>query len=222
MKTLRVIVVLGCMASFILPASARVNGVWIDNYPTGIGQDPLGIQGDIQELGNSDLFPPDKFIYADSGVTDYRPCWQNPDDLQIPNAEVTITNLTERSWWDLHYVAEPETSLQNYDQSLLNGCLAFRIDNVGANTPLLYESQTSDGIFTPGETWAFVIQDYVNLLGLPASALGNPGVPGYGGYLSSGSIIARPVTVTVPPIIPEPATVVLFGLGVLSLIRKKK
>jgi hypothetical protein len=97
---------------------------------------------------------------------------------------------------------------------------AFRIDNaildpLGIHWPLIGEfGGIVDGLWQPGETWEFVIQDYVNLFGKPASLLGSIGVPSAPGTpdLSSGSIIA----------IPEPATVALLGLGGLLLRRKRK
>ena len=103
-----------------------------------------------------------------------------------------------------------ETSLTNFD-GLVNGMLAFKIDYLGVNRSLIFEDMIMDGIFQPGETWGFIIQDYQNMFGLPPSALGSIGVPSLGDTLSSGSIIA----------IPEPATLCLLGLGGL-LLRKRR
>jgi hypothetical protein len=200
-----------CLVTFVVSA-ASANPVWIYNYPVG-GQDWLTIEGMVDELGNSQMFPPNEYITAQWYHTDYQPCLQNPDDPLIPNVEVEITNLTGIPWRDLHYVADSDTSLQNYDINRLNECLAFKIDDVGLNTPLIYESMKHDLIFEPGETWLFVIQDYYNQFGAPASYLGSLGVPSYvilDG--SSGSIIA----------IPEPTTICLLTFGGLALLRKKR
>jgi hypothetical protein len=87
--------------------------------------------------------------------------------------------------------------------------LAFEIDAVGANTPLVSEVGGSiAGVFEPGETWTFIIQDYTNTFGLSAALISSIGLPS-AGLASSGSIVAVPV--------PEPTPAALVGLGVLGL-----
>jgi hypothetical protein len=200
-----------CVVALIV-STAGANLVEITNDPCDTGQDLLTISGLVDELGNN--FPDDELIASSEYIATYRPCLENPDDLEIPNIAVSITNLTTKSWWDLHYVADPETMLQNYDKNRLNGQLAFKIDYTGNNAPLMSESIAPDLVFQPGETWVFVIQDYTNGKGLPASAFGSLGVGSgsTGDTISSGSIIA----------IPEPATICILGLGALSLVRRKK
>ncbi|MDD5135475.1 MAG: PEP-CTERM sorting domain-containing protein [Phycisphaerae bacterium] len=200
-----------CCVLFYVVSLASANPVTIVNDPS-IGQDPLTISGEVEELGNKPAFPDDEWIGSGYEITSYRPCQINPDDQGIMNIAVSITNRTQKSWWDLHYVADAETMLQNYDINRLNGELAFKIDKTGLNTPLISESITANLIFEPGETWVFVIQDYVNARGLPASALGSLGVPSVGDMASSGSIIA----------IPEPATIILLTAGLLGVRRMKK
>lgn len=152
-------------------------------------QDPLVVPWDVHELGNH--FPPDELIA--SGIyefdAEYTPCLENPDDPQIPNPLVWIQNMGTWTWDEVWYVADAEeTFLQNYD-GVVNGGLAFKIDNIGRNTPLVFEIVTVDNIFEPGEVWGFVIQDYQNVFGLPASAFGSPGVGFFsvGDQISSGS-----------------------------------
>ena len=100
---------------------------------------------------------------------------------------------------------------------------AFHIDSkvtdplgVDFHHPLIGESMTSDDIFEIGETWEFVIQDYSNAFGKPASLFGSIGVPSAPFTLdpSSGSIIAVAV--------PEPATMAVLSLGALLLRRRRK
>ena len=99
---------------------------------------------------------------------------------------------------EVYYVANAETAITNVD-GLINGELAFKIDNVGLNTPLINESMDPDGIFQVDETWEFILQDYFNSVGLDASELASIGIPSNGVlsnedppeivYYSSGSIV---------------------------------
>jgi hypothetical protein len=163
------------------------------------------------ELGNNPPFPTNEWIDSSWQETGFQPCQENTDDPLIANAEVTIVNRTDISWYELIYVADPETSLENYDGTV-NGELAFWIDATGANVPLIYEDNP-DGIFEPGETWVFVIQDYVNSLGGTAAALDSLGIAGSstGFPPSTGSIIA----------LPEPASLLLILVAPL-LIRRRR
>ncbi len=184
-------------------------------------QDPLLPLEEVHELGTSGAFntvSPNELISASAQATTQQSCFEpgNEDNPSISNQLVTITNLTGVDWYELHYVADPDTTLTNED-GLINGAFAFRIDNVGQfNFPLVFESIATDNIFQAGETWEFIIQDYNNTFGLPASALGSVGVGmGSGGDTqSSGSIIASTV--------PEPSTVGLILAGLLGLLLARK
>jgi hypothetical protein len=165
----------------------------------------------VHELGNNPPFEPNEWIDSSWVETLYRPCLQNADDPNIPNVEVTIVNKTARTWEWLYYVADPETGLTNNDGKV-NSCLAFEINKIGANTPLVYESSTQDSHFEPNETWRFVIQDYTNTNNLVASLFGSVGVGSgsAGDVFSSGSII------------PEPCTLSLLGLAGMAMLRRRK
>ena len=205
-------------------------------YPTQVSytdgpQDPLVVPVDVHELGTSPGFDnyPDELIFAIDTPTNETVCFDpaTPDDLTVPNTLVSMRNLTGIAWKEVWYVADwDETVHSNYDgwvgdtPGALMGT-AFRIDDklnnpTDIHTPLVFESITPDGIFEPLETWDFVIQDYYNALGKPASLLGGIGVPSttFSADLSSGSIIAVPV--------PEPATLSVLALGSLVLFRKRK
>jgi hypothetical protein len=182
---------------------------WVD-----VGnQDPLWTPLWVHELGVNPVgaapFPANELIASYDYIPDIQltPCVQNPDNPQIPNPVVGITNLTNIAWTSVWYVADTSTSIAN-DDGWINGGLAFEIDAVGLNQPLIMESMIVDGIFQPGEVWEFVIQDYVSANGLAPSAFSSLGVPsalptGGNDALSSGSIIA----------IPAPGAILLGGIG---------
>lgn len=216
----------------VLIASASVSA-----YPTQVfyqdgPQDPLFVPQNVHELGTSPGFDPypNELIWATDTLTNETVCFDplTPDDPTIINVEVEMRNTTGIAWEQVWYVADwDETLHSNYDGwvwdtpgSVFQGT-AFKIDDklnnpLDIHTPLVFESLNPDGIFEVGETWRFVIQDYFNGLGKPASALGGIGVPStnFTPDFSSGSIIATPV--------PEPATMAVLSLGALLLRRKRK
>jgi hypothetical protein len=68
---------------------------------------------------------------------------------------------------------------------------------------------TADGIFEAGESWQFVLEDYVK--GPAADAFTTPGV--VGGADQRPSIIAT---------IPEPSGLILGLLGGLAFVRRRR
>jgi hypothetical protein len=184
--------------------------------------DPLLVPHLVHELGLGPPFPPEELITAVATFTNDSAC-PAEDDPEIPNALVVMTNLSPIDWAHVWYVADPfgatggiGTTISNVD-GLVDSVpasipgLAFKIDMVGDNTPLVFESIAVDGTFESGETWHFIIDDYVNTGGLPPSLFDSIGVAGLsaGGPPSSGSIIAVPV--------PEPGTFALLLVGIALL-----
>ena len=204
-------------AALTLVTSAKAFPIGVYTQPDPI-QDNWILDGMVHELGNVP-FPPEELITSGWMPTTYVPC---PTDYHGgPNVLVTMQNLSGRNWPSVYYVADPETSLSNWDEYVgqffpVSGSpwLAFKIDNIGLNTPLVSESMLPDNIFQAGEIWEFVIQEYVNGLGLPPSAFASVGlVAGASGGdpLSSGSII-----------VPEPSSIALMLLGGLALLWRRR
>ena len=175
-------------------------------------------------------FPADETIRVASTFTDEIAC-EEKDNPDMINALVSITNITfpQQTFDQVWYVGNPNTYLSNVDGYVnqlgyedLGAGLAFRIDTEGKNRPLVSESMNDDGIFEPGETWTFIIQDFSTGLGGPtADKIDSIGVAGGsllspGGvasdYMSSGSIIAFPI--------PEPGVAMLFGSALVAFAAK--
>ena len=227
-KTFLLFFVCNCVLTFLsLPAV----GVPLEVYSIDGPQDPLLLNGHVHELGEI-VFPPDEAVVVSVwDLTDQTACFDGSDDPMIPNVEVSMTNLTGIDWYDVHFVSDldipnnshpanpvPGASISNFDGWIGNAGLddheeAFRIDSIGINMPLVFESFIFDNIFQAGETWSFIIQDYI--LPLPPPLFNSVGIASLStGYPpSAGSIVA---------VIPEPATIGLLALGCLALVRNRK
>jgi len=209
--------------------------VQADPVQVSTGTDPIqddwSIGGWVEELSTSPWNTPTQLISSQEVIWQgHIPC---PSEYLGGGAvQVRIQNLTGRYFLELYYVGDVknngtlQTTFTNYDErvgDLSTGPsykgLAFKIDHVGLNTPLVYESITWDNIFEPNEYWCFVIQEYANTLLLGPALLGSVGVNPLGAIAaasagnpaSSGSIIT-----------PEPATLSLLALGGLALLRRRK
>lgn len=164
----------------------------------------------MDELGTG-AFPANELISATFTFTSIDACPLNSDAL-IPNVLLIITNLTNISFTDLHYVQDPQTTFSNFD-GIINGQHAVKLDNVGINRPLIAELGGSQPlVFEPGETWEIVLDDWLTGTGLTPADMGSIGVPStLVPDPSSGSIVAIPV--------PEPASLSLLALGALAIGR---
>lgn len=189
-------------------------------YGDGPRCDSFGFLRAVEELGEGPLFPQDELITTVSTFTNQSACFASDDD-NIPNALVEMTNLSGRHWDNLFYVADPETSLSNIDGTAMSYAApgvrtpAFRIDAIGTNRPLVFESISADGIFEPGETWAFIIQDYGNSLGLG---------PSFGSLDFAGASMGDPISTgsIVQFVVPAPGSLALLGLGGMAAVRRRR
>ena len=215
MRVLRTVLVVAAALVFASQAPAHL----VDVYSIDGPQDPLFVEWYYHELGNNPPFPIDEWIDSCWIETTLTSCWDGSDDPLITNVLVSITNRTNIFWWDLHYVADPETTISNFDGWIGNVGMgdaeeAFRIDYPGINIPLVSESMTADEIFEPGETWEFILQDFANPHYFPA-AFDSLGIAGAScGYPpSTGSIIA---------LVPSPGAFALLVLGGLMGRRRRR
>ena len=210
-KMITILAILG-LASSAIAHPVEVYTFWMDPI-----QDDWELDGWVEELGTTTSFPGDELIDAwDIDWQGHIPC---PSEYEGNGAvQVAIQNRTERTFDELYYVSDPETTLTNVDEWV--GQVgdpetqeSFRIDRAGENTPLVFESNPFNPAFEPGEIWEFVIQEYSNTLGVSPANFASLGIAGFSGapnISSSGSIIT-----------PEPASIALLSLG-LALIRKRK
>jgi hypothetical protein len=140
------------------------------------------------ELGLRPPFSTDARIVSPSPTTTTTPSCIAENQVGVDNIQLTITNRTKQDFLEVYYVADPQTTITNAD-GLIDGEEAFRIDNIGSNTPLISESMTPDNIFEANEEWVFILQDYSNTLGVAARKLQSMGLPSGADDRSSGSII---------------------------------
>ncbi|GAB5497182.1 MAG: hypothetical protein Phyf2KO_22620 [Phycisphaerales bacterium] len=216
--TTRTALTLSLFAAAGVAAAEPVDGSYFD-MP---GCDDHGPQTFVEEFGDASVFAPDETFDHASTFTNLSACTMT-DDPSIPNALVVITNLTGRFLQDLYYVADEGTTFSNIDGGAFGAgspsvrTPAFRIDEMGANQNLVFESMTFDGILEPGETWQFIVQDYGNAAGLAPDAFFSVGLagdsPNFGAFDSSASIVRTEI--------PAPASS-LIALSGLALMRRRR
>jgi hypothetical protein len=197
-------------------------------FPLIVNQLELPAQDDwliperVHEVGVIPAFAPypEETITSETlGETSFVPCPANyfPG---LPNMLVRMVNTTGNDWKQVYYVADGPlelTFVSNFDELVGEGFpwLAFKIDSVGENTPLVFESIAQDNIWEAGEEWRFVLQNYFNSWDGPPSAFGSLHIASLsvGDRTSTGSIL-----------VPEPAwgfvAMALAALGAVEARRR--
>lgn len=197
-----------------VPVSATVVAVTVVDLPGCDDLFPGSPVALAQELGDGeDAGFPVGFQLGDlARVTTTLRASLTAADTAIPNRMVTMTNLQAQDYYDVYYVTNGVSGgtaagiFSNYDGTI-NGARAMRIDRIGDNQPLYFESMDQDGIFQAGETWRFILQDCVT----PPNPcfFYTPDEVGDGDPLPS-------------IIVPEPAGLALSLLGGLLVLRRRR
>jgi len=117
-----------------------------------------------EELGVNPAFPGD-FPVAEEITSSLEPgvviCVAGDGD-PTNDYNVTITNVSPFDYIDVFFVGDIGVTIGNADGAMCGGmCDAFLIDPFGVNPNLISESFSSDGIFESGETWEFIVTDFV-------------------------------------------------------------
>lgn len=199
-----------CLALSTLVHADEVDGIYRD-LPTC---DNHGDRVASEELGDPAIFSKGQQIDHAATFISQSACLPG-DNPNIPNALVVITNRTNRSWTDLYYVGDPTTQFTNVDgfgdagvNPQVNG-LAFRIDSVGVNRPLVFESAIANNVFEPGEQWHFIVQDFSSPIG-PADSFTSVG------FADASVTLVETSAASIVHFVPEPATTALLGLGLIT------
>jgi len=184
-----IIGVLGSPSAFGLPITVEFENEAIC--------DTLDVPKRLHELGFPNtvippgVFPSGEEIAASHVKTSLSAC-SATDDGGTDNFLVTMTNNSPHDFTEVWWVGDSLfLTISNRDGEIGQpgfGALpgpAFRIDTVGNNKPLQSESITANGVFQSGETWEFIVQDFVD--GFPGN-IGPSSFRSYGiGGVSSPS-----------------------------------
>ena len=219
MKSKLLLLIVGNLTLAALPAAAV--GVIVSSSNLA-GCDNLSVPTNVDELGDptgfgaNPPFPAGEQISHSFVITiEATVCSDMPSDPFMVDPRVTITNLQTISFSQVWFVADQGGTFSNFD-GLINGSEAMLIDMFGLNQPLVFESITTNGIFEPGESWVFHVQDYVpGSSGLPADSFYTPGMVGASDFDRFTSIVAL-------PIVPEPSGLALTLLGGLACLRRRR
>lgn len=202
------------VAALVAPASAVPVSALYTDLPDC---DNHGVVELNEEIGDSTVFPVDEGIFIGAMPTTQVFC---VGDDGLPNDwEIRMVNTSPNRFTDLFFVADEGNTVGNRDGEIEDTVgapggkfHAFRIDNIGANQPLVAGDVNGDLIFDPGESWTFYVTNFGNPTFAPPVFV-SPG--GFAGSStnpdSTASIIANLVS------IPEPNTFLLAAVGLFAI-----
>ncbi|MBC8105748.1 MAG: hypothetical protein H7Z14_04090 [Anaerolineae bacterium] len=185
--------------------------------------DTLPNQALRDELGQVTVFPLNEAVEVQTQATTNVVCV--PQDGLANDWNVQIRNVSGQAWRDLFFVVDAGATLGNSDGTIRDVVGApniftdaMRIDSLGINNNLFFESGPVNGIFDIGEVWRFNVSNFNN-----NAALNQPPIlvtPGrfagsspLGTSNGNSSILANPV--------PEPGVIsVLIGASSALLLRR--
>lgn len=175
-----------------------------------------------EELGTSPAFDPFPIerIAAQATNTAQVACRSyQPDTDPTNDWLVSMTNLTGRNIvHPLLFVVDDGGAVGNRDGLAISAVApnvpadAFKINARGLNRPLVNESIVFDGIFQAGETWDFIVNDF---LGVPA------GPPVFSSLNFAGASNATLSNASIVTVVPTPGALVGGVFGLLIAARRR-
>lgn len=175
------------------------------------------------ELGQLTVFPLNESVEVITQPTTVTVCVAN--DGLANDWNVQIRNVSGQAWQDLFFVVDAGATLGNSDGTIRDVVGAptiftdaMRIDSLGLNNNLFFESGPVNGIFDVGETWRFNVSNFNNnaavnqppILVTPGKFAGSSPL---GSSNGNSSILANPV--------PEPGVIsLLIGASSALLLRR--
>ena len=208
-------------ASVNTAMAVPVNGLYIEDSRC----DVVAGKSLTHELGDQSTFPTNEALKIVVSQTSAVICVAN--DGIANDWVVQMTNVSGQAWNNLFFVANSNINVGNADGSVVdfgNAAIlsdAFRIDGTvtpGSNNSLV-ESGVADEIFSPGETWRFLVTNFQH----PSGVSPVPGFYSPGAFAGTTSV-TTPDTASIlaTPYVPEPSGMAMLGIAAGSLLLRRR